>query len=124
MTEDITTPLNLSDLTSLDLDVDIINGHQHLFDLQTVCSPWLTDQPVPHFLPGNYDAADYRADAGPLRVVKTVHVEAESNREDPAAETRGLSASMLDTGKRRHGHSPSFTQWGVALRTRIIGSGE
>jgi predicted TIM-barrel fold metal-dependent hydrolase len=105
MTEDLATPLNLPDFTGLDLDFDIIDSHHHLFDLQAVYYPWLTDQPVRRFLLGNYDALkrpydapDYRADAGPLRVVKTVHVEAESDRDDPVTETRWLSSRMLDNG--------------------------
>ncbi|MBT7760454.1 MAG: hypothetical protein HN732_24195 [Rhodospirillaceae bacterium] len=90
MTEDISIPRNLPDFTGLDLDFDIIDSHHHLFDLQAVHYPWLTDHQEEHFLLGNYDAlkrnyspADYRVDTGPLRVIKTVHVEAESDRGDP-----------------------------------------
>jgi len=105
MTEDLSTPRNMPDFTGLDLDFDIIDSHHHLFDLQAVHYPWLTDRQEEHFLLGNYDAlkrnysaADYRADAAPLRVVKTVHVEAEADRDDPVNETRWLSGGMAAAG--------------------------
>lgn len=105
MTENITVPLNLPDFAGLDLDFDIIDSHHHLFDLQAVRYPWLTGKQEEHFLLGNYDAlkrnysaADYRADAGPLRVVQTVHVEAEADRDDQVNETRWLSGNMAEDG--------------------------
>ena len=101
MTQNLSTPTNLPDFTGLDLDFDIIDSHHHLFDLQAVKYPWLTDHDEPNFLLGNYDAlkrnylpGDYRQDTGELRIVKTVHVEAETNREDPVAETRWLASMM------------------------------
>jgi len=91
-------PTNLPDFSGLDTDFDIADSHHHLFDLEAVHYPWLTDHPEPHFLLGNYDAikgnypvADFRADTGGLRVVKSVHVEAESDHDNPLAETRWLS---------------------------------
>ncbi len=105
MTDDLSTPRNMPDFTGLDLDFDIIDSHHHLFDLQAVHYPWLTDRQEKHFLLGNYEAlkrnysaADYRGDAGPLRVVKTVHVEAESDRDDQVNETRWLSGAMAAAG--------------------------
>ncbi len=105
MTGNLSMPLNLPDFTGLDLAFDIIDSHHHLFDLHAVHYPWLVDRQEEHFLLGNYDAlkrdyttADYRADVGPLRVIKTVHVEAESNRDDPVAETRWLSGVMDEAG--------------------------
>ena len=103
MTEDLTVPLNLPDFAGLDLDFDIIDSHHHLFDLQAVRYPWLSGHQEEHFLLGNYDAlkrnysaANYRADAAPLRVVKTVHVEAEADRDDQVNETRWLSGTMAE----------------------------
>ncbi|MBT6985418.1 MAG: amidohydrolase family protein, partial [Rhodospirillaceae bacterium] len=62
---------------------------------------WLTDHHEEHFLLGNYDALkqnyspiDFRADVGPLRVVKTVHVEAEADRDAQVAETEWLVTQM------------------------------
>ena len=105
MTDDLTKPRNLPDFAGLDLDFDIIDSHHHLFDLQAVHYPWLTDRQEGHFLLGNYDAlkrdygpADYRADAGPLRVVKTVHVEAESDRDAQVKETEWLTGVIAREG--------------------------
>ncbi len=105
MTGDLSQPLNMPALGEVDVDFDIVDSHHHLFDLQAVYYPWLTDKPEPHFLLGDYDrlktdygVADYRADAAGLRVVKTVHVEAESDRADPVAETRYLADVMSGEG--------------------------
>ena len=101
MTANLSQAINLPDFSGLDLDFEIIDSHHHLFDLQAVYYPWLTDHPEQDFLLGDYDAlkrnygvADYRADAGPLRVVQTVHVEAETDHDNPVAETRWLSTVM------------------------------
>lgn len=108
MVLDLSTPTNLPDFAGLDLDFDILDSHHHLFDLGAVYYPWLTDHPEEHFLLGNYDAlkcnyavADYRADAGSLRVVKTVHVEAEADHDNPVAETRWLS-DLMETSDMPH----------------------
>ena len=105
MATDISKPRNLPDFSGLDLDFDIIDSHHHLFDLQAVCYPWLTDQPEAHFLLGDYEAlkrnylpADFRRDFGNLRVVKTVHVEAESDRGGQVDETRWLAGLMAREG--------------------------
>ena len=94
-------PVNLPDFSGLDLEFDIIDSHHHLFDLEAVYYPWLTDRPEAHFLLGDYDAlkqnyscADYRADSAGLRVVKTVHVEAEANHATPIRETEWLTKVM------------------------------
>jgi predicted TIM-barrel fold metal-dependent hydrolase len=83
------------------MNFDIIDSHHHLFDLNRVYYPWLTDRPEPNFLLGNYEAinrnyspTDYHLDKGLLQVVKTVHVEAETDRNDPVAETRWLAEIM------------------------------
>ncbi len=98
---DVSTPVNMPELGGLDLDFDIIDSHHHLFDLSAVYYPWLTDRSEENFLLGDYEAlktdyslADYRVDAGPLRIVQTVHVEAEADHENPLAETRWLSDLM------------------------------
>jgi predicted TIM-barrel fold metal-dependent hydrolase len=105
MTQDLSNPTNLPDFSGLDLDFDIVDSHHHLFDLDAVYYPWLTDKPNAHFLLGghedlkrNYAPDDFRADWGGLRVVKTVHVEAEADHGDPLAETRWLARLMEGHG--------------------------
>ncbi|SVC26469.1 uncharacterized protein METZ01_LOCUS279323, partial [marine metagenome] len=78
----LSKPVNLPDFSGLDLNFDIVDSHHHLFDLQAIYYPWLTDHPEKHFLLGHYDGlkrdysvTDYRADTGDLSVVQTVHVE-------------------------------------------------
>jgi predicted TIM-barrel fold metal-dependent hydrolase len=75
----------------------IVDAHHHLWDLRANYYPWLADQPEANFFLGdyaplkrNYMPADYRADAAALPVVKTVHCEAEWDRNDQVGETRWL----------------------------------
>jgi len=82
-----------------DADLPIIDAHQHFWDLERNCYPWLQDTPPIAFRYGdttalrrNYLPADFRSDCGAQRVVKTVHVEAEWDPQDPVGETRWLSA--------------------------------
>ena len=42
---DFSTPINLPDFSGLDLNFEIIDAHHHLFDLDEVYYPWLTDEP-------------------------------------------------------------------------------
>ena len=77
---------------------EIVDTHQHFWDLERNYHPWLCDPEQIPFRYGDYAALkrtylppDYRSDAGPrYRVVKTVHVEAEWDRADPVAETAWL----------------------------------
>ena len=105
MSGDISTPRNLPDFSGLDLAFDIVDSHHHLFDLQAVHYPWLTDHQEENFLLGNYDAlkrnyspTDLRRDMAKLRVVKTVHVEAEADRDGQLDETRWLTGVMAEHG--------------------------
>jgi predicted TIM-barrel fold metal-dependent hydrolase len=87
--------------TDMDDDsrIPIIDAHHHLWDLDRNYYPWLCDpEPIP-FRYGDYSAlkrsyllADYRRDSASLNIVKTVHMEAEWNRTDPAGETKWLEA--------------------------------
>ncbi len=79
---------------------EIVDPHQHFWDLERNYYPWLCDpEPIP-FRYGDYSALkriymppDYRSDAGRrYRVVKTVHVEAEWDRADPVSETAWLES--------------------------------
>lgn len=84
---------------------EIVDPHQHFWDLSRNSYPWLCDpEPIP-FRYGDYSAIrrnylppDYRADAGPIKVVKTVHVEAEWDRRTPVEETLWLEQLALRKG--------------------------
>lgn len=82
----------------------IVDAHQHFWDLARGRHPWLQGEPVP-FRYGDYTAirrthlpADYRRAVAGLRVVATVHVEAEWDRRDPVGETRRLSEPRASEG--------------------------
>lgn len=98
MKSTISQPVNLPDFSNLSMDFDIVDCHHHLFNLDEVYYPWLTDCPENNFLLGNYDGIKhnylpeaFKADTGELRVIKTVHVEAEADHDDPVSETSWLS---------------------------------
>ncbi|MGI9368031.1 MAG: amidohydrolase family protein [Ruegeria sp.] len=81
-----------------------IDAHHHLWDTSENSYPWL-DGPSfdAHFgssgdLPRPYLLDQYLADAANQNIVKSVHVEANFNRDDPVAETRWLQ-NLAD----RHG---------------------
>jgi predicted TIM-barrel fold metal-dependent hydrolase len=76
--------------------MNIVDCHHHLWDLDHLSYPWLTDQ-VRQVAYGDYSAirknyllSDYRCDIGALNVVKSVHVQADHDPSDPVAETRWL----------------------------------
>jgi len=101
MPDSFKKPVGLPECTPTDLDFDIVDCHHHLFDLDNIYYPWLTDTPETHFLLGNYDdlkrnylPSDYQRDARGLNIVKTVHVEAEADHNNSIAETRWLSEMM------------------------------
>ena len=78
-------------------DGDIIDAHHHMWDLATGWYPWLTtERPKemvfgdPSPLARNYLVEDYLADMAELRLVKSVHIAAAHNTEDPIAEARWL----------------------------------
>lgn len=80
-------------------DLEIVDAHHHLWDLSgPLRYPWLADGTHSSFL-GDYRALrrdylpdDYRRDARGQVVVKTVHVEAECDRNQQLDETRWLTA--------------------------------
>ncbi len=101
MTADLSTPRGLPDFSEIDLNFDIVDSHHHFFGLDNVYYPWLSDRPEENFLLGNYDAlkqtylpADFKAHHQDLRVVKSVHVEAEADHENSIAETKWLVGVM------------------------------
>jgi len=86
-------------------DFPIVDPHQHFWDLGRNYYPWLCDpKPVPFRygdyspLKRNYLPPDYLRDAGALKIVKTVHVQANWDPTDPAAETRWLTEVAREYG--------------------------
>ncbi len=78
--------------------ITLIDAHHHLWDLRANHYPWLTGPVSPHFFMGdytplkrNYLPRDLRRDAAGHNVLKTVHVEAEMDRDLQVAETRWLT---------------------------------
>ncbi len=76
----------------------VVDSHQHFWDPQRNYYPWLNDEPRIPFRYGDYGAIcrsylppDYRNDAAPFLVEKTVYVEAEWNPADPIGETRYIA---------------------------------
>src|SRR3546814_2034778 len=79
-------------------DLSIIDSHHHLWDIERNYYPWLSDRPEPAFFLSDYSALkrrylpdDYRRDAAGFRIVATVHVEAEWDRDDQVGETLWLT---------------------------------
>jgi predicted TIM-barrel fold metal-dependent hydrolase len=73
----------------------IVDAHQHFWDPVANYHPWLRDEPPIPFRYGDYRAIrrrylppDYRADAAPIRIDKTVYVETEWDPADPVGEMR------------------------------------
>jgi predicted TIM-barrel fold metal-dependent hydrolase len=84
---------------------DIVDPHHHLWDLSTGCYPWLTtDRPKemvfgdPEPLAHDYLPANYRDHMAGVNIVKTVHIQATNNADDPTAETRWLEALNKEHG--------------------------
>ena len=76
----------------------IIDAHHHLWDLDRIYYPWLTDEIVPDFLFGDYASIrrnylpdDLKHDARRWNLRMSVHVEAERADSEQLAETRWLS---------------------------------
>lgn len=95
-----------SDLQSL----RIVDAHHHLWDLQENRYPWLTDQITTRVcgeysaIRKNYLLEDLFRDAAEVKLIKSVHVQAEIDRSDPVRETRWLQAIADRTGSRGFPH--------------------
>ncbi len=79
--------------------MQIIDAHQHFWDLDRNYLPWLKDEPPIPFRYGdyrmlkrNYLPADYLADSAGFEVVGTVFVETEWDPTDPAGEVDWVGA--------------------------------
>jgi predicted TIM-barrel fold metal-dependent hydrolase len=75
--------------------MQIIDAHQHFWDLDRNYLPWLRDEPPIPFRYGDYSSlkrnylpGDYRRDAGRFEVVGSVFIETEWDPRDPIGETR------------------------------------
>ena len=80
-------------------DIEIIDAHHHLWDLDQGHYPFLADQPEPDFFLGDYSALrcnylahDYRKDSSGHNIIATVHCEAERERTDRCVHVRPRSA--------------------------------
>lgn len=89
----------------MNTDFPIVDAHQHFWDPRANYHPWLCDEPMIAFRYGDYAAlrrpylpADYFADAGPHRVVRTVYVETEWDPRDPIGEMRYVERLRKETG--------------------------
>jgi len=83
----------------------VVDAHQHFWDPLRNYYPWLNDEPRIPFRYGDYGAIcrtylppDYRADAAPFVVEKTVYVEAEWDPRDPVGETRYIAELRKNYG--------------------------
>jgi predicted TIM-barrel fold metal-dependent hydrolase len=79
--------------------MQIIDAHQHFWDLDQNYLPWLKDEPPIKFRYGDYAAlkrnylpADYRRDSADFEIAGTVFVETEWDPLDPAGEVRWVEA--------------------------------
>jgi predicted TIM-barrel fold metal-dependent hydrolase len=86
------------------LEFPIVDAHQHFWDPRFNYHPWLCDEPPIPFRYGDYRSlrrpylpADYFADAGAYRVVRTVYVETEWDPRDPIGEMRYVERVRRET---------------------------
>ena len=94
----------------------IVDAHQHFWDVARNYYPWLRDEPMIPFRYGDYSAIrknylppDYRKDANGYEVVGSVYVEAEWDPKDPVAEMDyidGLRCAEERRSYRRYRCSP------------------
>ena len=101
-----------------DAPIALVDAHHHLWDLRTGRYPWLQEETDPHFFLGDYAPLrrdylpdDYRRDAAGLRVLATVHCEAEWARDDPVAET-----AWLERVHAAHGFPNAIVAWAPLAR--------
>ena len=81
--------------------MQVVDPHMHLWDLETHRYPWL--QPPGDIFIGDYQAIarthllpHFLADAGPVQVLKIVHIDAGYDPADPLGEMRWLQAMADD----------------------------
>jgi predicted TIM-barrel fold metal-dependent hydrolase len=83
----------------------IVDAHQHFWDPVANYHPWLRDEPPISFRYGDYRAIrrrylppEYRADASPVRIDRTVYVETEWDPADPVGEMRYVESLRREFG--------------------------
>ena len=87
----------------------VVDCHHHLWDLDAYRYDWLQAEPILDTMIGdyspicrNYLLEDYLADARPVGVVKSVHVQCEFDHTNPVGETEWLQG-LADRGGFPHG---------------------
>lgn len=85
--------------------MQIIDAHQHFWDIGANYLPWLSDEPPIPFRYGdysrlkrNYLPPEYRRDAGRFEVIGSVFVETEWDPRDPVGETRWVAETKAECG--------------------------
>ncbi|KTS76297.1 amidohydrolase [Pseudomonas oryzihabitans] len=83
----------------------LIDAHHHLWDLGRLDYPWLQGEGEPGFFLGDYRALrrnylpeDFQRDTASVRLLASVHCEAEQARGNPLAETQWLTEQQAHTG--------------------------
>jgi len=84
----------------------IVDSHHHLWDLSRISYPWLGEEyDASTFILGEYYALcrnflpqDFRESWGGMRVVASVHIEAECERSQALAETRWVHEQAAQSG--------------------------
>jgi predicted TIM-barrel fold metal-dependent hydrolase len=86
-------------------DLNIIDAHHHLWDLENNRYPWLQQEPPPKLVCGDttpirrsYHVADLKTDVGDLPLIGTVHLQCDWDPNDPCGETRWLDAQAQQHG--------------------------
>ncbi len=86
-------------------DIEIVDAHHHLWDLEGLHYPSLMGKSEGVFFLGdnspickNYLPHDYRRDSAHHNVIKTVHVEAECDRNSQIAETEWITKINAEHG--------------------------
>ena len=83
---------------------ELVDGHHHLWDLTAVNYPWLNATGVRRFfgdptpIQRNYGADDLRADAAPVRIIGSVHIQVGCAPGSEVDETRFLERSAVHDG--------------------------
>ena len=104
---DRTSPSRVEETTidALVPPIAVVDAHQHFWDPAQNYHPWLRDEPPIPFRYGDYRAIrrrylppDYRADAAPYVVARSVYVETEWDPRDPIGEMR-----YVESLRREHG---------------------
>lgn len=85
----------------------IVDAHHHLWDLNANHYPWLLDPKTPRLygdhspICHDYTVSDYISDMAEQEIVKSVHVQADSDFADPVRETRWLQSVADDPANPR-----------------------